>query len=583
MNYIYLFNRALKSTKETEISFELVNLVATSKGYTVHPDCCTNEVLMFLKDLPDNYNTTFYTKYSDVANKTRMELLLDQIKNYSVVYGHEDGEPYVANTGADSPEFLTWNLKLILPICADELADLCQKMLYSGIAMKQETIEAILPYVGDIEVDRIKNREALMFFCDKAGVVPTNPVEFVRFLIFKATGKTLLIKDKETITNLKLKSYTINLEQMVDSIGQEKVASVFYRFKEIFLALKRGNESMVNKLNRLAKNHHVPMEMGYFETLLSGKDELLDNKLISRLESLNNFKKVKLLETILIRNKGLNFNFYPVRNGKMYLKNADSGVYDTYHYAFIFDTIYQSLVKSLSKKACSIKLPVGIEYAVPSSEKSFVGNYPLGTTFDIAGSDSIIGINWKGADGAQDIDLSYIDTDGRKIGWNSQYYNDNKSIIYSGDMTTANPEATELLYCKDSFLSGIVHVNLYAGKSDSKFTLFFAKENIVNMDRNYMVDRNNILFEIPLSFKSKQHSLGVVTNDKFIISEFRTGNGRVSGSNITNKYAEYVVATLDCRINLSKLLTDAGFTINNGAEKLDMSDCSKDMLINLLS
>jgi hypothetical protein len=129
-----------------------------------------------------------------------------------------------------------------------------------------------------------------------------------------------------------------------------------------------------------------------------------------------------------------------------------------------------------------VKLPDNINFMVPKSEKSFIGNLPIGSYIPLTDKNAIIGINWKQADGARDLDLSYVDIDDKKTGWNSDYTNDGNTIIYSGDMTLANPEATELLYAKEGkFLPGIVKVNLYNGNDNSKFKFFVATEDYEKM------------------------------------------------------------------------------------------------------
>jgi hypothetical protein len=79
-----------------------------------------------------------------------------------------------------------------------------------------------------------------------------------------------------------------------------------------------------------------------------------------------------------------------------------------------------------------------------------------------------------------------IDSKGNKIGWNSNFFDAEKSFLYSGDMTIANPEATELLYRKnESDIEGIVKVNPYFSKPNAKYKLFFAQEPIKKLQINY--------------------------------------------------------------------------------------------------
>ena len=81
---------------------------------------------------------------------------------------------------------------------------------------------------------------------------------------------------------------------------------------------------------------------------------------------------------------------------------------------------------------------------------------------------------------------------------------------------------------------------------------------------------------------SSEQTLGVITENKFVLAQFRTGKGRVAGDSVTNQYTEYVLNTLDCYLSLEKLLRDAGFTFTAENPDLDLSEVSKDSLINLL-
>jgi hypothetical protein len=235
-------------------------------------------------------------------------------------------------------------------------------------------------------------------------------------------------------------------------------------------------------------------------------------------------------------------------------------------------------------KATTISLPKGINLTLPTSEKSFCGNYPLGTSFDLAGHDTIVGIHWRGEEGAHDLDLKMHDINGNLYGWNASYRNRDNSLVFSGDMTYANPEATELFYASKGFNSAaIVKVNLFSGANKSKFRFFVAKEKITNMTRSYMVDPNNIIATIESEMDSREKTIGVITGKEFILAQFRTGKGRVSRQSVTDLYTEYALRTLDCYIGLESILREAGFTITDEEPVINLTEISKDSLISLLS
>ena len=335
MSTIKLFGKALISEK-SNLSFDVVNKVAVTKGYVIHPDVCNTEVMEFLNKIPLNYNATFYTKWSEVIEKSRFDLFVDQIMHYCSTYGTNfQGDFYVPNQVNEIENFLFADLKVILPISAESASYRACEMLYSGIALSEETIQMLIPQANSVEIDRIKNKEALMYFCKELDVLPTDTVEFVRYLVFLGTGKTLLINDKAT--NMSLKANKINLTDLVNKFGIEKVASVFHRFKYVFLALKKGNESIVNKIRKLSKTYHKPMKIGFFEKLLSDPTCVVD--LPKQLENCNNFKKILILETILRRKKGFDMRFFGIRNGKLWAK--EEKMIDKKYYTVVYDIIYK--------------------------------------------------------------------------------------------------------------------------------------------------------------------------------------------------------------------------------------------------
>jgi len=575
-----LFNKAIP-TKQN-IDFSVINKYAVSLGYLVHPDLCNKDVLKWLELNNTNLNSTFYKSWQAVISKNRFELYLDQIRHYASTYGTDyEGEVYLPEGEVEVPEFTKF--KVISPITKEEVIDRCEKMLFAGIALKQETIELVLTILDEldytIDIDKVKNKEAKMFLYKAKGALPKEPVEMVRYLVYLATEKTLLIKDKETIQ--RVKSSAISISKLVEQFGEANLSSVFYRFKPLFLAFKKGKDkACINKLRRLAEKNHVPNKAGYFETILVNQKDfaVLDEKL----KGLGNFKKIALLQTILIRLKELSIRAFGIRNQKLYVKQQKLTANESY-LKMVFDVIYADLVQTLKKKSCTIKLPDGIDITLPTSEKSFIGNYPLGTSFDFSDADNIVGINWKGEDGASDLDLKLIAVNGSQYGWNAAYKNENNSIVFSGDMTSANPQATELFYTTKGFNPAIVKVNLYNGQPNSKFKFFLAKEKVSKIQSNYMVNPDNVIITVDCVMDSKEKQLGVIAENKFILANFRTGKGRIAGESVTNLYTNYALETLDCYISLKNLLVDAGFVITGNNAVIDLTVMSKDILVNLLN
>jgi len=579
MKEIKLFGKAIQGKG---IVFNVAK-EAAKKGYIVNPECDGISVLRFLETIPDNVNSTFYKEWRDVTDKSRLELLVDQVMHYSSTYGtNHEGDAYIPN---DNPTKVAFeDYKYIDMITHDELEQKVQTMLYSGIALNGDTIDDLVylayQYDFNIDLDKVKNKEAMCKLCSALKIVMEDPVEMMRYLVFQYTGKTLLIKSPEVIRDIKANPLPI-VETLIETMtyqhdidGYETMASVFHRFKPLFLAMKKGNEKTINKLRRLANKHHKPMKIGKWENVLSTGDVSWISQ--EEIDKLSNFKKLSLMKSIRIRGKETGIVPVRVRNGKQYVTRKTQFWSDAFY--GLYDELEQSVVRSLSRKACRVKIPTSINLAVPTSEKSFVGHIPSGSCIDMS-NDAIVGIHWTEDGGARDLDLSLLNIDGNKIGWNSHY--DMDGVIYSGDMTHADPEATELLYCHKGMPDGIILINKFRGEAVCKYNFFLATKNITPT-MNHMVDPNSIDFMTEMSIEG-QSSVGMFINNRFIFMNVETGKGRVSASNKWDiDFLQHSKQTSDCVVYLTGLLQQAGFrTITEGNADLDLSVCDKSTLIDL--
>lgn len=583
-----LFGKEIEGCKTCP--FEEVNKMSLKKGYLVKEEACTVDVEKYIDSISVNPNSTFYKTWNDIISKDRFELILDQLLHYASTYGTDfNGTPYIPNDGNISIPDMN-NIKVIDTITMEDAANRLCVMLYSGIALKQETLNDIMSVIkkmnisDEISIDKVKNKEAKMLLYDIDGKTPNEAEEFARFLIYKATGSTLLIKSKEVIEAIKESCLPLSYYITKENINM--ASSVFFRYKPIFLAFKhnkcKGNAGIVNRLRKLAIKNNKPKVPSFWSNCLmkASFDDIL-----TKAHELNNFKKIALIETCRAR-LAIQYGYYPyiIRNGKVYMKETQIFP-ERYHP--ISEILYQSLINSLRKKACSVKLPKYVNLTLPRSEKSFIGDYPLYTEIPID-KDTIVGIYWRNEWGAHDLDLSFIDAKNlNKIGWNSDFYDND--VCFSGDMTDAEPEATELLYFKKRYSgNGIIHVNRFYGNEGSGYNLFVAKEHIEDKSwkENYMCNPDNIILKAHDTMDSKEKSIAIMADGKLYLALLRTGNKRVSvNGNITTEYAHYILNTRTTHLMLEKVLKDAGFTIvgDNDKADIDFSVPTKDKFIQLLS
>ena len=643
LKLITMFNVAPKASEDEKLSFEKVNAESAKYGWIVHPDCCSKTVLEWIKaEAKTNYNKTFYAKWEDITSKTRFELLVDQLIHYATTYGtgFTAGQGYVPNQEADV-EIPYKSFKVIMPATEEEIYNRCIKMLQSGIALESETLNILIDYIVKedrytkygLNIDSIKNKEAIIMLMDTTNIYGTDPFNMLRYFVFKATGKAMLIKDRRTIQTIKENAEKVNFTRLSET-ECNILASVFYRFKPLFLAFKHTadqgsakvfkneafrkaasklkaavtscptNASVINHIRRLAVKAHKPFTPGFWETILTEEKSLTEvaNRLAK--DKITNFKKITLMQGILAKLQNASGKMYVIRNGKMWVREDAPQVSQSMNSYLmrVYGMLEDSIVQSIKGKACAVRYPKNVNLTVPTSEKNFIGNYPFGTSVDMGEDHNVIGIYWRNEWGTRDFDLHLADIDGNSYGWNAGYTDRSNKIIFSGDMTNAEPEATELFYISKNCPDGKVSVSQYSGATKSQFKFFVAREDRSNMkDRAYgngygscgkpcpMCDPNNIKAEfiIPVD-NERDKQCALIVDNKVYLMDLTQGGGRVPNQ----KYAQVYIENLKnkCRsfVDLKPILEKAGFTfVEDGDEKtevaLDLTQLSKDTLIDLFS
>ena len=639
LKLITMFNVA-PTAVEDKLSFLEVNAESAKYGWIVHPDCCSKTTLAWVKaEAKTNYNKTFYKKWEDITSKTRIELLADQLVHYATTYGtgFTAGNGYVPNQSPDV-EIPYQSFKVIMPATDEEIYNRCIKMLQSGIALESETLNILIDYIVKedryvkygLDIDTIKNKEAVIMLMDITNVYGKDPFNMLRYFVFKATGKAMLIKDRRTIQTIKENANKVDFTHLSET-ECNILASIFYRFKPLFLAFKHTagvesakvfqneafrkaasklkaavagkatNASVINHIRRLAVSAHKPFKPGFWETIITEEKPLTEVADRLAKDSITNFKKITLMQAILAKLQNASGKMYVIRNGKMWVREDAPKVSQNMNAYLmrVYGMLEDSIVNSIKDKACTVRYPKNVNLTVPTSEKNFIGNYPFGTSVDMGDNHNVIGIYWRNEWGTRDFDLHLADINGNSYGWNAAYTDKSNKIIFSGDMTNAEPEATELFYISKACPDGKVSVSQFSGSPKSQFKFFVARENRSNMaDRGYssyngrecpMCDPNNIKAEfiIPVDGE-RDKQCALIIDNKVYLMDLTQGGGRVPNQ----KYAQVYIENLKnkCRsfVDLKPILEKAGFTfVEDGDEKtevaLDLTQLSKDTLIDLFS
>ncbi len=563
----------------------------------------------------EQMNKSFHKSWQKVRDASIEQLVIEQIIHYFTTYGFEylfskydKDSVYIPSEKLEIPELKEGiNLIIIKGYTKEEIKNKLLSLLQSGIALAENTIRDVADIatyleIGEKEIETIRNREVKVILYDYLGVVPSDPIEFLRYAVYKATDRTLLIKNRGTVEEIKAKKNVDVLGLFMrykQQHGLEKLSQVFLRYKPIFLAFRtnRGMRKITNRLRKLAVDHHKPMREDYLNTVtarIKKGEEINEEEITDALNKANVFRKIRLAYALNYRRKDADSILYRIRNGKGYATDFEFNKKEEAE--GVFDIVMESIIKDVEKnvRGKKIYIPTYITYALPATEKQFTGDFPSGTFLSVP-TDMVFGIHWENIkDHRVDIDLSLISVN-RKIGWDASYRTKDRSILFSGDLTDAPPPrgASELFYVKKNEDSSyILFANYYNYQEiEVPLKIFVAREEIGKMKKNYMVNPNNILVTTTTVTNQKSKILGLITMTpkecKFYFAEAYLGVSITSSirswvENARKFLFDYYTNT----ISLNDVLEKAGCELVESKEECDIDlspeNMEKDKIISLL-
>lgn len=582
------------------------------------------ELLDLVKDVEEELsltaeqmNASFHKSWDKIRTASMEQLVVEQMIHYITTYGFEafgiysDSTVYIPKEKLEIPNIDLEKLHLIVikGYTKEELKEKLMNILKSGIALKEETMNDIYEVISLIElgikdVELIRNKEVKIGMYERLKYIPEDPVEFLRYCVYKSTGKTLLIKDKETMEKIREVAnpdvYQLFLIYK-HTYGLNRLAEIFYRFKPIFLAYRSDilMKSMINKIRKLAVENHDPMPEDYLNSV-TGKIKNGANisifKLEEELNRTNIFRKVRLAYALNYRMSDADSIVYKVRNGKGYATEFHfenkGGAQNVLN--MVLESIEQNMRRINSGR--KIYIPKDIVYTLPATEKQFIGNVPCGSYITVP-KDMVMGVHWTDIDHHRiDLDLSMISIKVGKIGWDSCYRTADKTVLFSGDLTSAPAPkgASELFYVQkqeeDRFIILLNYFN-YDEKPPVPFKIFVAEEEISKMKRNYMVDPNNVKAILNMKIDKHQKVLGLLTvnNDesRFYFAEVDMGSNITASHLPYIEYArKYLIDFYKNAITLNDMLTMCGAVMVDTKEECDIDlspeALEKDTILNLM-
>lgn len=582
MKTLKLFNAVIAKETTSSIFGKLSpkKPFITDEGYIIEPNAvwAKNKIIKFYADEKLNgndLNKTFYKSWSTIKNHSRSQFLIEQIKHYISTYGSNfQAEIFIPAQVLNIPD-VKLSYKVIKAYTVAEMQEKCLSLLQSGIALKSETVDELISILADelkytfTGKENIKNKEAIVKLAEFYDIYPENAVEFFRYIIYRSTDTTLLIKNDELIELIKNSSY--NPTQAFNKFGLEKLAEIFNRFKPLFLAYKSKAPKTINKISKLSKKYHKPLVSNPLNNVTN---ILLTSNDVRWLDNATPFALFKALSACYSRMNGRDAFLYRIRNGKSWVKSNAVTDVNEQNYKFILNYIKTRF--DLSDK--KIFLPEDVKYALPTSEKMYVGNIPTGTRF--YGKKLAVGIYWKDSWGANDLDLSGLNIGG-KIGWNAAYNQQDGNLMYSGDITSAPNGAAEYLYANKGLnVPTLVNNNVYSGSATCEYKIIIGTGDAINYD--YMMNPNKLFAEIKCASVQSQTILGMMIPKKdkqcFVLLNFGAGHARISGnSEISDLATKALYQQWNKPLSFNKVVKILGAEIVTVKEQADF-DFSLDTL-----
>ena len=549
---------------------------------------------------PEMANSTFHKSWEKIVSSSQEQLWLQAATHYMTTYGfrelgiYEDRYIYVPSK-ADTPEGEV-PIRLFYGLPVEGMIAVAINL--SHTASSDELLESLVA-IASLNPEsflQTKNVELRVRVMEKYNVLPSDPVEYLRYFIYRVTGKSLLIKSPEVIERLATADPKI-VSEFVEN-APDTMAQIFYRFKPLLLALKKAahpnEKAFFNRMRKRAIKEHVPMEKGYLDlvTVNIKRGNLDENRLAKSLALSNPFRAVRIAEALnyrLLRPAPGSIT-YVVRNGKGYTKEFEPGCSsESEDLVKARDVVLNHIRNVIANKVDSpVYIPEGVEYYLPTSEKKFVGNYPDFTGFRID-ENLVFGFHWFNIkDRFVDLDLSVITKD-TKIGWDSTYSDADNSILYSGDMTSApRPDgASELFYVRKAVEPMLVYLNYYNHNGEVvDARLIVGSQEINNFHKNFMIAPESMIAQAQIRVTRKQNVIGVIVDQHYHITHFSVGNVIASRVNkVSVDTMAYLIAQSRAKVALRPILDDAGLLVDevsDGVIDLSPNKITRDSIISFL-
>ena len=471
-----------------------------------------------------NANATFYKTFADRENKDWAEVVLDRLIHYATTYGGLSeffGGVYIPNSPEQTMVDSFSTLTRIEIVSLETMKESLQNLINQPIAFPSEDI-AQLAFLVDklgLDTDTIQNKELLIYLIAGYNTVPKDPQILLRALVFLCTDSTQLIKNKKLYRRVYAMSHNIDSDKKdriqklvqlyIKMYGAQALADHYRPNKKLWLTLRKmGLQKEVNHIKRLSDRKHVSHETF---TILEKEQDLSRFSVYQLIKVYNYVCEQKALESEYIQ-------AYRIRDGRVFVAQKSKQDHSPEMIEKALTAISNELRARFAEKELKFYNPdTHINIKMPTSAKSFIGQYPMYTTIQTDNAFQV-GIYW---DTQMDLDLHAHSANGKHCGYYEESIN---GCVHTGDMTRLNQnnQAAEAIKVTDVH-DATFSINLFSGNT-ANYKLYIAKQFDGN-PTNVLAD-GQVIFQTQAKIEHNGDVFGTSIDGQFILTNLKLG-GRI--------------------------------------------------------
>lgn len=480
-----------------------------------------------------NANSTFYKTYEERFNKPWLEVVIERLLHYA-----SSGEIIPNEVDDLVYDYVKKNFVKIQIVEEQEIKENLTNLVNSPFALPSNEIDSFFDTLNYYKIEEIKgNKELQIKFAAENKRVLKDHNLFLRELYYLLSDKTTLIKSNNNLSEIYgIRSFFIRNDNAFEIIkelifkyeekyGLLELAKHFRPNKKVWLIIRHNVPEVrpiINKIKRLSEKVHV-----------DHTPKLVTEYTDEEINKMNVYQLIKAFNYVrenrrITKNAFFQTEYvqsYKVRNGRVYVKKKEPKLNVGYYFKLFATEVkitnrLREIFKDSNKKIY-LGANENVSIKMPTSGKSFIGNYPMYSSITSEENKPYqVGFYWNVS---CDLDLHAKSIDGRHVGF---YGEDDPNIVYSGDMINLNKHgfaAESMLIKEPKGTSYTFSMQPYRPPyQGTEATFFLAASTNIDYKRSDIVKPEEVIFSAKIP-ADKPNTFGVSISEKFIFTNLQVG------------------------------------------------------------